>query len=235
VKVIINHLTRMLSGYICAAGVDVKTKRHVRLRPSRLDLRPELLTNNGGFLAVAAILDIGPTRYIGQRPEVEDHEFDLKRVKHQGTLAPERFWNMLRQMSRPSLTGVFGEDLLKRGPASCAVDVGKGAASLGCLAQVKRLHLYLRERPDRPDRPQIRMKFSDDAFTVDVSVTDIRLYGADHLTPGREKVESIAKRLLNESAILSVGLTRPYAPSDESAQLHWLQVNNIHFENTPVW
>ena len=226
-KVIINHLTRMLSGYICAAGVDVETKQHVRLCPSRGHLRPELLTANGGFLEMSAILDLGPAKHTGQRPEVEDHEFDLKSVKHLGTLAPNRFWNMLTQVARPSLRGVFGSDLLQRGPASCGVDVDKGTASLGCIAQVEQPALYLRPRPERP---QIRMKFSDGTFTVDVSVTDIRLYGADYITPDAKKVEAVAGRLRGESAILSVGLTRPYTPSDEAPPLHWLQVNNIHFE-----
>jgi len=35
--------------------------------------------------------------------------------------------------------------------------------------------------------------------------------------------------------ILSVGLTRPFAPSSESEEVHWLQVNNVHFEDDPVW
>jgi hypothetical protein len=231
-KVIINHLTRMLSGYICAAGVDIETKQHVRLCASRGHLRPELLKGNGGFLEMAAILELGSGNRIGQRPEIEDHEFDLASVKHFGLLAPERFWNMLTRMARPTLIDVFGSDLLQRGPASCGVNAGKGTGSLGCLAQAKQPSLYLRPRPERP---QIRMKFSDGAFNVDVSVTDIRLYGADNITPDSDKVEAVAERLRDESTILSVGLTRPYAPSEEFPPLHWLQVNNIHFEKTPVW
>ena len=34
---------------------------------------------------------------------------------------------------------------------------------------------------------------------------------------------------------LSVGLTRPFASSADLPAVHWLQVNNTHFENNPRW
>ena len=35
--------------------------------------------------------------------------------------------------------------------------------------------------------------------------------------------------------LLSVGLTRPFAPSPDAPPIHWLQVNNIHLEPDPCW
>jgi hypothetical protein len=35
--------------------------------------------------------------------------------------------------------------------------------------------------------------------------------------------------------ILSVGLTRPFRKWGDSEERHWLQVNNIHLEDDPLW
>lgn len=35
--------------------------------------------------------------------------------------------------------------------------------------------------------------------------------------------------------ILSVGLTRPFAPEGFQNPVHWLQVNNIHVPIDPLW
>ena len=35
--------------------------------------------------------------------------------------------------------------------------------------------------------------------------------------------------------ILSVGLTRPWQKAGEEVERHWLQVNNIHLQDNPVW
>lgn len=227
-KVVINHLTRMQSGYVCAAGVDIATRRHVRLMPARAHLRPESLAAHGGPLAIAAILDLGPAKDIGKRPEVEDREFDPRKTGAHGLLAAPRFWNMLTQVAKPGLASIFGSDLHPAGACSCGVDAGRGIASLGCLIPQGRPDLYIRERPGKP--PQVRMKFTDGAFNVDVGVTDIRLYGADHATPDEDAVNAAMSQLAGaQPVILSVGLTRPYAPRDEVAAIHWLQVNNVHF------
>ena len=227
-KVVLNHLTRMQSGYVCAAGVDIETRRHVRLMPARAHLRPELLAAHGGPLAIAAILDLGPARDIGEPPEVEDCEFDLRKTTAHGLLAAPRFWNMLTQMAKPELAAIFGGVLHPAGACSCGVDVGCGMASLGCLIPKDRPNLYVRERPGKP--PQVRLKFTDGAFDVDVGVTDIRLYGSDHATPEKGAIDAAANQLAGaQPVILSVGLTRPYTPRDDVAAIHWLQVNNIHF------
>jgi hypothetical protein len=35
--------------------------------------------------------------------------------------------------------------------------------------------------------------------------------------------------------ILSVGLTRPWRKQGDTAERHWLQVNNIHLRDAPLW
>ena len=227
-KIVVNHLTRMLSGYICVAGVDVATRQHVRPM-SKTNLRPNLLAEHGGPFAMAAVVDLGPVKSKAVRPEVEDRLFDPAQARVVKTLERGRFWNMLTQVAERELTTIFGEDLHPVGASSCAVDKDTGQASLGCLLPKAPPELYVRKRPGR--RPQVRMRLTDGTFDVDVGVADLRLYGADHKTPDVGLVEVVAEQLRSGRAtVLSVGLTRPYAPTPEQQPVHWLQVNNIHFE-----
>jgi hypothetical protein len=46
----------------------------------------------------------------------------------------------------------------------------------------------------------------------------------------------VEKRLKSGvEAILSVGLTRPWQKWGDTAERHWLQVNNIHLKDDPLW
>ena len=78
--------------------------------------------------------------------------------------------------------------------------------------------------------------FTDGEFDLNCGVTDIRLYGNDHVTPDTKEVERFAKRLKSSiGLIICVGLTRPYASSPDFNPVHWLQVNNIHLQDDPIW
>jgi hypothetical protein len=35
--------------------------------------------------------------------------------------------------------------------------------------------------------------------------------------------------------ILSVGLTRLWRKQEDAAERHWLQVNNVHLQDDPLW
>jgi hypothetical protein len=72
--------------------------------------------------------------------------------------------------------------------------------------------------------------------SVDLSVTDLRLYERDHKTPRRELVANVQRRLeAGVEVILSLGLTRPWRKQNDTAERHWLQVNNIHLKDDPLW
>ncbi len=72
---------------------------------------------------------------------------------------------------------------------------------------------------------------------LNVSVTDIRLYGADHVTPDPAAVSAAQAKLASSAEVLlSVGLTRAYSDwLSNQPPLHWLQVNNLHFVEEPLW
>ena len=232
-RIVINHLTRMKRGYMCAAGIDMDTERHIRPVSAGGRLSTNLLTNYDGPFGMAVVLDIGTPRPLNNKPQVEDHIIDLTKIKSIGTLPPRKFWKLLNRIAKPNLRSIFGQDLMAIGRNSCGVEVGKGSVSLGCLTLNTNPSLYIQKRSDRND--QVRMRFTDGDFHLDCGVTDIRLYGSDHVTPDEEFVHKISGRLKDTQVILSMGLTRALRSNPDFDPVHWLQVNNIHFEDDSTW
>jgi hypothetical protein len=233
-RIVVNHLTRMQPGFICVAGLDVDTNAHVRptLGSSRLHYR--LLAPHGGPFDLGAIVDLGPTYHAGRPPEVEDYSFQPRLARRVGRMPPDEFWSRLLAVSATRLGDLFGAELRQRGARSCAVDAGKGIASLGCLLPAQPAVLAIQPRPGRPD--QVRLQVNDGRFALDLGVTDIRLYRADHVTPDKERIEQVAARLrAGVKTILAVGLTRASAGSPDYPPVHWLQVNSLHLEDDPGW
>jgi hypothetical protein len=232
-RIVVNHLTRMRPGFICVAGLDIETNAHVRpTTGSRLSYR--LLAPHGGPFDLGAVVELGSTYRVGRPPEIEDYSFQPRMARRVGQLQPKEFWNRLLAVSATRLVDLFGPELTRRGARSCAVDAGKGSASLGCLLLAERPALYMQPQPGRPD--QVRLRVSDGQFALDLGVTDIRLYGPDHVTPDQARIEQVAGRLRDGIlTILAVGLTRASAGSPDYPPVHWLQVNSLHLEEDPGW
>jgi len=234
-RVAINHLTRMRVGYVCAAGVDLETFRHVRPVLADGALPFDLLARYGGPLEMAAIVDLGRPRPTPERPHVEDHVIIPARAKSRGNMPAAEFWALLCRLSKTKLRQIFGGQLRTAGRSSCGVDLGCGEASLGCFRPGGTPRLFC-VTEGSSGRPRIRMRIDDGQFDVLVGVTDIRLYGDDHVTPDRAMVDKIAARLESSGeVVLGVGLTRGYASSTEPEPIHWVQVTNIHLEADPTW
>lgn len=233
-KLVINHLTRMQKGFICAAGIDLATGQHVRpLLQSQM--RKEMLARYGGPFEMAHIVELGWTKYIGTRPETEDYLFHRSEARCVGTMPAMEFWERLQGVAKAKLGELFGRDLLPRGRGSYAVEVDRGHASLGCYIPPRPVRLFI-QRPEPGGRGRIRMAFRSSSYEFELAVTDIRLYGNDHVTPDPERVERTARHLAGTTeVILSVGLSRAFQRSPDEPPLHWLQVNNIHFEDQPGW
>jgi hypothetical protein len=229
VQILVDHLTRMQPGYFCVAGVEVDTPRHVRpvLRHGRLTT--DLLRPNGGPFDLGSIVDLGQTTNAGRAPELEDHRFDPSSTRWLLDDDPDDFWDTLDGVARESLTEIFGP-ALELWDESGTVDVGEGGASLGCLKPEKQPWLYV------DHRGTVRMVLDYLIPSVDLSVNDLRLYERDGRTPRRDLVAGVQKRLkAGVETILSVGLTRPWQKRGDTAERHWLQVNNIHLEDDPLW
>jgi hypothetical protein len=219
----------MQPGYFCVAGVDVNTSRHIRpvLRRGRLTI--DLLSTGGGPFDVGSVVDLGPATYAGCAPELEDHRFDPSITRWLFEDDPDDYWGVLDRVARESLEEIFGS-ALELWDESGTVDVGEGRASLGCLKPEKQPWLYV------DHRGTVRLVLDYMMPSVDLSVNDLRLYERDGRTPRRDRVQSVQKRLeAGVETILSVGLTRPWRKRNDDAERHWLQLNNIHLKDNPLW
>ncbi|MBX5493022.1 MAG: hypothetical protein IRZ14_17870 [Chloroflexi bacterium] len=228
-RIVVNHLTRMQPGYICVAGLDWESGQHVRPLPPEGRLRAALLAQHGGPFALGAIVELGETRPVGHPPEVEDHRFAPRAARQIGLLSPRQLWETLQAVSAPRLRTLFGDALTPRGRRGCGVDYGAGSVSLGCLVPTGPLHLYIQPREGRPG--QVRLRVGDGEFDLDLAVTDITLYGPDHVQPDTVGVARVSAALrAGHPVLLSVGLTRAMTHDEGIPPTHWLQVNNIHLE-----
>ena len=131
-RIVVDHLTRMQPGYLCVAGIDLDTGRHVRpvLRGARLDTG--FLLRKGGPFDIGAVVELAGVTRVGAPPETEDCLFNVRRSAYRENMEPDGFWRVLKSMSRDKLKDIFG-DALKQHGQNCAVGVGTGRVSLGCL------------------------------------------------------------------------------------------------------
>lgn len=224
----------MREGFICAAGIDIETGRHVRPvlgRGERCGMN--MLAIFGGPFDMARVVEISRMKPVGKPPEIEDYLFSPKDAKAISSLGPVAFWGYVEKAAKTKLADIFGKDLVQRDSKSATVEPRKGMASLGCFIPVSPLKLYMRR--DKEDKLLIRMKLNDGSFDVDASVTDLRLYDSE-FAPDRRSVMELARRLENNAGvIICVGLTRPFAKEKGAKPVHYLQVNNIHLVEKPVW
>jgi hypothetical protein len=228
-RILVNHLTRMQPGYFCAAGIDLETGTHVRPVLRRGRLTTDLLSTNDGPFDIGSVLYLGSTINTGHAPELEDRRFDPAGARWLYDDSADDYWNALEAVTRESLEEIFGPDL-ELWDESGTVDVGEGRASLGCLKPEKQPWMYV------DHRGTVRLVLDYLMPSVDLSVTDLRLYEGDGRTPRRDLVESVQKRLeAGVETILSVGLTRPWRKWNDDAERHWLQLNNIHLKDDPLW
>lgn len=228
-RIVVNHLTRMQIGFICAAGLQ-DGGSHVRPTLSGTRLASTLLTRNGGPFAIGAIVDLGDVTHVGTTPEIEDHDFEASATTRVDRLSGTELWAMLEAAARPSLEQIFGQDLSYPTARGAAIVEGEGNCSLGCLAP--------RDQPAvRVDGNRVRLRLRDGDRQLDLSVTDQRLFdeSANGWLPNVERVERCELKLrLGEQLILGVGLARAWQAPWDDRRRHWLQVNNLSFESDPL-
>ncbi|MBU4273668.1 MAG: hypothetical protein KKA28_17540 [Planctomycetes bacterium] len=233
-RILINHLTRMHGGHICVAGVDLETRRHVRPMLAGEMLPFYLLARYGGPFEMSWVVDLGRPRPVPEAPHVEDHVFVPSRVKVDRPAAAHEFWGMLEELQQPSLRKIFGVELHEAGRNRYGTELGRGTASLGFLRPAAPPDLYIAQ--NRNGKPQVRMRLRDGEIEADAGVTDLRFYGDDHATADAARVRAVARGIeQSRGVILGVGLTRKFRASADAPYLHWLQVNNVHLPETPIW
>src|SRR2546426_5810504 len=101
----------MKPGYICVAGIDVRSNAHVRPLFVGTRLTTDLLKREGGPFDIAAVVDLGATQPHGRAPETEDQIFDPARIVVAQDIGADRFWKLLQAVSRGTLAEIFGDEL----------------------------------------------------------------------------------------------------------------------------
>jgi hypothetical protein len=226
-KIVVNHLTRMKPGYICVAGIDQSSGKHVRPVIAYSRITEDLLKRNGGPFDIAAAVDLGTVHARHSPPEVEDHVFDPRHAKAKAVLGPDKFWQLLQATSEPTLIDIFGTSLKSNG-RSMAVDRGEGTASLGCWASGSPPVIEV------DGYNKVKLRVQDEGRSLYVGVTDVRLHDGDQ--PKSKVITDLNRRLrAGVSCILSVGLSRAFIKKGDTEERHFLQVNNIHLEDDPTW
>jgi hypothetical protein len=180
-------------------------------------------------------VDLGRTKYVGEPPATEDYQFEPAQARRCEEMDPAEFWHWISSLAQPKLRLIYGEELRQFGRRSYGVGKRKGHVTLGCFIPPPRPHLFIQRRGE-PSRGRIRLEFTAGQYEFELPVTDIRLFGPDHVTPDPALVVRTNERLqTTEPVILSVGLTRAIKITPDQPALHWLQVNNFHFAKEPCW
>jgi hypothetical protein len=227
--IVINHLTRIAPGRISAAGICLPDQQiHIRpCPPSDLSFTREMMVEKGGPFSVGALINIAETQWHPRRPHVEDHIVESQALRQCGRMDPRMFWQVLDYNAKDDLESIFGPELRASGSKFNwrVVDADNGLASLGLL----RLRCNAILTVDNG----IKVWLNDSGARACLRVTDHRL----HYDDGAIRYDlacAIAERLdEGETCIMSVGLTRAFAPSGDR-MVHLAQVNNIYFEADPL-
>lgn len=226
-RIVTNHLTRMATGYVCVAGIDLDTGKHVRpVLRGRIEQR--FSGALGGPFDIGSVVDLGRVQYVGEPPETEDHRFDLHGIYSAGHLRGDRFWDVLDHATRSTFSEIFGPQLRPKG-RTFAVDEGQGRASLGLLTPKATPRLI----EDRYGKLRLEVQAND--FRGSFSLTDLRMYDRNFAVDPRAVAKVKQKLARRVPVILGVGLTRPWQKPGDSKAYHWLQINNLHFADEPLW
>ena len=215
---------------MCVAGIDLDTHLHVRPVLDR-NLPIDLLAIHGGPFDIGRVIDLGETCFVGKVPEVEDQWFDVNAARHVADMPEQEFWDLIETRATRKLGSIFGSDLQLLG-STCVVLETYGLRSLGCYWAIDGC-LFC---DDEPSHRRVRFPFQSGAYAFTVPVTDLRLYGDDHVTPCKETIDRLAAQIaMMPRVLVGVGLSRPYRRSADEPSRHWLQVNNFHLPEHPCW
>jgi len=228
-RIVLNHLTRMVAPRICIAGIDPRANRHIRpITGHSNPLTRDLLASEGGPFAIGTLVELGEVTPQPEAPETEDHLFQPEQARVLGRLSPNRYLELLNEHARHRLHEIFGDELVWQG-RTYAIDKDCGTISLGVLR--------VRRKPDlKVDRyGKLRLRLNDEKQPAFLPVTDVRFVEADHKTIKTEVVADVRARMQRGvSVILMLGLARAFQKSDDDCERHWLQVNGICMTDRPL-
>lgn len=229
-QITVNHITRMRTdSRICIAGVNTETLSHVRpVTPPDDLITRELLQENGGPLAIGAVVDLGAVTPQPNPPETEDHRFKTSSARLIEMSSPESYWRMLCDIAAPSLETAFGPNLEARG-RGFAIEPGRGVRSLAVVKVTGQPQLRI------DDWEKLRLHLDGAMSAAALSVADVRFVAPDHVTVKTKVVDSVNARLRQGvPAYAMLGLSRPFHANTDDRPRHWVQVNGLCLADSPI-
>ena len=228
-EVLITDVTRMQKGYICVAGIDVQTGQRIRPVLAEEQIPLDWTPAHGGIVDYRRIIDIGPGRFIGRTPEIEDVLVTRGDLALRRTMQPHEFLETLQGVSKLNARLSFGPTLRRHENGHDYVTPqGMGLRSLAIQGiDAGRVRLSIAGRSVRAAWPD----------GMRLPVTDLRLFEKDGATVRTRRVGQLNQLLQRESGFVAIGLTRPWGrpESPDPAEYHWLQVNAIHVPGSLDW
>jgi hypothetical protein len=210
----------MQPGYVCLAGIDSSTGRHVRPVARGRRLRRSEILVSGSELRIGSEVDLGRVIPVPHPPETEDHDFSPAAMTRVRDLAPADLRARLDAAGAADLSSTLGAHLEADGHTASA-PIGSPGPSLGCLIPAGKPRLEVAFG-------SLKLLLEDAGRPLRVAVTDLRLFEADEQTPDRATILRVNRLIEAGDVYLSVGLTRPFTKPGETRVRHWLQINNVH-------
>jgi len=249
--IVISHLTRMGAGYICVAGheiVDWVPERPLQITGSlKRPVLPyqQITADMLKVFQLGSVVDLGKVTPYPQPPHVEDVVFSPSQCKLEAFLSESDFWHVLESTAVSSLTDIFG-DVFKRHnqtlymeptePLSIPPDQVCASGAKLSLGQ----WILDASSVDIAQTSSTRVRLAVSGIDLLLPVTDVRLYRQPSWEVDPEALYYLLQTLQEarqkeQKIVLSMGLTRPYAPPGFSRRVYWLQVNNIHVRSDLLW
>lgn len=226
-QILVTHLTRMRYPYVCVAGIDTRTKRHVRPVLELAQLHRDLTVGPDRF-AIGCVMDLGPTTSVENPPHTEDHLFEVRSLRSLKIVPPSELWGVVEARAVPSLTRVFGSQLQFSANGAFQI-AGTGRVSLGYL-KPERVTL-------RIDGGRVRATVNIDGRDFDFSVTDRACFieRTQAFAPNGVAVAAINRALSQrQPCVLALGLARPWTARGTTEARCWVQVNGVFLNPTGV-
>jgi hypothetical protein len=219
--VLILDLTEMSGANVCIAGIDLKSGTTVRLsspNPTRNTVR----SLRGLVPGDVVRLDWEADRK-RHPPHVEDARWNRLTARKIRAMPFSEVSAIVQPQAFDSITGAFGEPWFTSGNGNCAWHPGHGERSLASV-----IVRYVGIDEDRSRRPRIHLLDAAGKHWHGVPLQDLqaKVHATDCESCAGQYMKNIRDDFAADSAIVRVGLTRPYKHPDHP-EACWLQVTNV--------
>ncbi len=220
---LIVDLTEMSGQNVCIAGIDLKSREQVRLStpsPTRTTVRSLGGMRPGDVLSID--YDFERKRI---KPHVEDARWNRLTARKTGMMAYADVRALLEERAFTSIEDAFGAPALRGGRGNHAWRPAQGERSLASV-----LVTYIRIDQDASLKPRVDLVDGGGNHWHAIPLQDLqaKLHPDECGACESEYMNNIRQDFAGAgSAVVRVGLTRPFASDPNTPASCWLQVTNV--------